>query len=78
MKNLYETLEDVRTADKRVLVVGLGISGIESARFLTSRGLKVTVVEKSSESQFREHSKFATELPRVRALGVEVIFGVDG
>jgi UDP-N-acetylmuramoylalanine--D-glutamate ligase len=78
MKNLYETLEDVRVADKRVLVVGLGISGIESARFLTSRGLKVTVVEKSSELRFREHSKFASDLPGVQALGVEVIFGVDG
>jgi UDP-N-acetylmuramoylalanine--D-glutamate ligase len=78
MKNLRETLDDVRAADKRVLVVGLGISGIESARFLAKRGLKVTVVEKSGESHFRAHSKFASELPGIQALGVEVVFGVDG
>jgi UDP-N-acetylmuramoylalanine--D-glutamate ligase len=78
MKNLRETLEDVRAADKRVLVVGLGVSGIESARFLTKRGLKVTVIEKSHESHFRAHSKFASELPGIQGLGVDVVFGVDG
>ncbi len=78
MKNLQETLEDVRAADKRILVVGLGISGIESARFLSRRGLKVTVVEKSSESDFHAHSKFSSELAGIQSLGVEVVFGVDG
>lgn len=78
MKNLRETLEEIRAAEKRVLVVGLGISGIESARFLIHRGLRVIVVEKSAEQKFREHSKFAAELPPLQALGVEVVFGVDG
>jgi UDP-N-acetylmuramoylalanine--D-glutamate ligase len=78
MKNLRETLEDVGASGKRVLVVGLGISGIESARFLTSRRLKVTVVEKSGEQHFRGLSKFAAELPGIQSLGVEVLFGIDG
>ena len=78
MKDLRETLDDARAAGKRVLVVGLGISGIESARFLTNRGLKVTVVERNAESRFREHSSFAAELPDIQARGVAVVFGVDG
>jgi UDP-N-acetylmuramoylalanine--D-glutamate ligase len=78
MKNLRETLEDIRANGTRVLVVGLGISGIESARFLAHRGLKVVVVEKSSEEQFRATSKFCAELPSLQTLGVEIVFGVDG
>jgi UDP-N-acetylmuramoylalanine--D-glutamate ligase len=78
MKDLCETLGDVQAAGKRVLVVGLGISGIESARFLTRRGLKVTVVDRNAESRFREQSKFAEELPDIQSRGVEVVFGVDG
>ncbi len=78
MKNIRETLEGVRVAGKRILVVGLGISGIESARFLTHRGLRVIVVEKSSEQKFREHSKFTSELLSLQVLGVEVVSGVDG
>jgi UDP-N-acetylmuramoylalanine--D-glutamate ligase len=78
MKNLRETLEDIRANGRRILVVGLGISGIESARFLGHRGLKVVVVEKSSEEQFRAASKFCAELPSLQTLGVEFIFGVDG
>lgn len=78
MKNLRETLEDIRATGRRVLVVGLGISGIESARFLAHRGLKVVVVERSSEEQFRASSKFCAELPALHTLGVEIVFGVDG
>src|SRR3569833_2660935 len=43
---------DVR--GKRVLVVGLGKSGVASAMFLQSRGAKVTVSDAKAESQLRQ------------------------
>ena len=38
---------------KRVLVVGLGKSGVASALFLESRGARVTVSDAKSEDQLR-------------------------
>lgn len=40
---------------KRVLVVGLGRSGVASALFLKSHGARVTVSDAKSEDQLREH-----------------------
>ncbi|HEU5451641.1 MAG TPA: UDP-N-acetylmuramoyl-L-alanine--D-glutamate ligase [Terriglobales bacterium] len=40
---------------KRVLVVGLGKSGVASALFLSDRGAKVTVSDAKTEDQLREH-----------------------
>lgn len=78
MSKLQETLDSVKSSGKRVLVVGLGISGLESARFLTRRGIPVTVIEKQAESSFRSKSKFASELQGLTNSGVEVVFGLDG
>ncbi|MEY4669303.1 MAG: hypothetical protein RL518_2002 [Pseudomonadota bacterium] len=78
MKNLRETLNDVRSSGSHALVVGLGRRGIESARFLVSQGLKVRVVEKNPEQAFREHSQFTSQLSELQSVGVEVLFGVDG
>src|SRR6185369_17500008 len=40
---------------KRVLVVGLGKSGVASALFLKSRGARVTVSDSKSEAELHEH-----------------------
>ncbi len=40
---------------KRVLVVGLGKSGVASALFLKARGARVTVSDSKSEEQLHEH-----------------------
>ena len=40
--------------DKRVLVVGLGKSGVASALFLKSRGARVTVSDSKPESELRD------------------------
>src|SRR5512140_1441144 len=40
---------------KRVLVVGLGKSGVASAVFLSDRGAKVTVNDAKTEDQLRDH-----------------------
>src|SRR5207248_1528518 len=51
---------------KRVLVVGLGRSGVASALFLKSRGALVTVSDAKSEDQLRE------EIPALLDQGIAV------
>jgi UDP-N-acetylmuramoylalanine--D-glutamate ligase len=57
---------------KRVLVVGLGKSGVASALFLESRGARVTVSDSKSESQLRE------EIPALLDRGIVVETGKHG
>ncbi len=61
---------DVR--GKRVLVVGLGKSGVASAIFLQSRGAKVTVSDAKSEAQLRQ------EIPQLLDRGITVETGHHG
>src|SRR5215467_8100983 len=58
--------------NKRVLVVGLGRSGVASAIFLKSRGARVTVSDSKSEDQLRE------EIPRLLDQGIVVETGGHG
>ena len=57
---------------KRVLVVGLGRSGVASALFLKSRGALVTVSDAKSEDQLRE------EIPALLDQGIAVETGGHG
>ena len=57
---------------KRVLVVGLGKSGVASAIFLQSRGAKVTVSDAKSEAQLRQ------EIPQLLDKGITVETGHHG
>ena len=43
---------------QRVLVVGLGKSGISAARFLNARGARVTVSDSKAETELNEAQKF--------------------
>lgn len=61
---------DVR--GKRVLVVGLGKSGVASAIFLQARGAKVTVSDSKSEAQLRQ------EIPLLLDKGITVETGHHG
>jgi UDP-N-acetylmuramoylalanine--D-glutamate ligase len=58
--------------EKRVLVVGLGRSGVASALFLKSRGARVTVSDAKSEDQLRE------EIPALLDQGIAVETGGHG
>ena len=78
MTSLNEILESAQVAGKRIVIVGLGITGVESARYLSLRGHSVIVVEKVAEERFRASSKFAPAIDRLRDAGVEIRFGVDG
>jgi UDP-N-acetylmuramoylalanine--D-glutamate ligase len=57
---------------KRVLVVGLGKSGLASALFLASRGAQVTVSDAKPEEQLR------AEIPALRERGITVEAGRHG
>src|SRR5438445_10751697 len=57
---------------KRVLVVGLGRSGVASALFLESRGARVTVSDAKSEDQLRE------QIPTLLDAGIAVETGAHG
>jgi UDP-N-acetylmuramoylalanine--D-glutamate ligase len=57
---------------KRVLVVGLGRSGVASALFLQSRGARVTVSDAKSEDQLRE------QIPSLLDAGIAVETGAHG
>lgn len=57
---------------KRVLVVGLGRSGVASALFLKSHGARVTVSDAKSEEQLRE------EIPALLDQGIAVETGGHG
>src|SRR5438046_6891299 len=57
---------------KRVLVVGLGRSGVASALFLKSRGALVTVSDAKSSEQLRE------EIPALLDQGIAVETGGHG
>jgi UDP-N-acetylmuramoylalanine--D-glutamate ligase len=57
---------------KRVLVVGLGRSGVASALFLQSRGARVTVSDAKSEEQLRD------QIPTLLDAGIAVETGAHG
>jgi UDP-N-acetylmuramoylalanine--D-glutamate ligase len=57
---------------KRVLVVGLGKSGIAAALFLASRGAQVTVSDAKREDQLRR------EIPALLDRGITVETGHHG
>ena len=59
-------------ANKRVLVVGLGRSGVASALFLKKRGARVTVSDAKSEDQLRD------EIPALLDQGITVETGSHG
>src|SRR6266404_7857129 len=58
--------------DKRVLVVGLGKSGVASALFLKARGARVTVSDTKSPDQLRD------EIPILLDHGITVETGGHG
>jgi UDP-N-acetylmuramoylalanine--D-glutamate ligase len=62
----------VELNNKRVLVVGLGKSGVASALFLTARGAHVTVSDSKTEDQLRE------EIPVLLDHGIAVETGGHG
>lgn len=76
--DMRNNLLEIRNDGKKVLVVGLGISGVETARFLLSCGISVVAAERDAQEKVSSGSKFWPHLCDLRARGVEMHFGVDG
>jgi UDP-N-acetylmuramoylalanine--D-glutamate ligase len=64
-----ERLGELDFADKRVTVVGLGIEGVDLARYLSRRGAFVTV------SDFKTRESLAQRADEADALGVHLALG---
>ena len=64
--------ESFEVAGKRILVVGLGKSGVASALFLHERGARVTVSDAKAEEQLRE------QIPMLLDQGIAVETGGHG
>lgn len=75
---IKELLGSLPHSGKRVLVVGLGISGVETARFFARAGIPLVVIERSDEERYTRTSKFVDAISELRNQGVEVVFGADG
>src|SRR5947199_9591086 len=65
-------MPDMELKNKRVLVVGLGKSGVAAALFLQSRGARVTVSDSKSETQL------AKDIPVLLDRGIIVETGGHG
>ena len=66
---MYRDRADMMVTEKKVLVVGLGISGETAARFLKSRGARVTVNDAGDTDQLRKIGQ------RLKAEGIGTVFG---
>lgn len=71
-------IESIRNSGQRVLVVGLGISGVETAAFLNRLDIPVVAVEKLAEPQYKKSTKFWARVEELRRRGIEVHFGIEG
>lgn len=61
-----------RFKGKKIAVLGLGIEGLSSAKFLVKNGAKVTILDKKKEEEIDKDL-----LKEARDLGVNFIFGKD-
>jgi len=71
-------LKEIEKKGQRVLVVGLGISGVETLALLERAGVNRIAVDKTPEAIFRQKSKFRDQVDRLVAHGAKVVLGVDG
>jgi UDP-N-acetylmuramoylalanine--D-glutamate ligase len=71
-------LNEIEKKGQRVLVVGLGISGVETLALLERVGVQRCAVDKTPEAHFRQKSKFKDQVDRLVKNGARVVLGVDG
>lgn len=73
-----EVVRSIMTPGVRVAVVGLGVSGVETAKFLRKIGVLPVCVERRERDSFLLSSPFVAEVDQLIGAGVEVYFGVEG
>lgn len=77
-EGIGKDLELIQSNNSGVLIVGLGISGLETARYLMARGIAVTGVDRASREKHaskREHAEMAKTL---EMQGAKFYFATDG
>ncbi len=62
-------LADLDFADKRVTVVGLGVEGVDTVRYLASHGAEVTVSDAKPRARLAERVQEVADLPVHLSLG---------
>ncbi|HMO02895.1 MAG TPA: UDP-N-acetylmuramoyl-L-alanine--D-glutamate ligase [Oligoflexia bacterium] len=77
-QTILNILNKIKGNKEKILVVGLGITGIESALTLKRNGINVIICERSEREQYLQKSKFADRLPEIENNKIEVAFGIDG
>jgi UDP-N-acetylmuramoylalanine--D-glutamate ligase len=75
---IREAIDTLLKGQGKVLVVGLGITGIETALFLRRCGIEALCVEKSSQEEYLERSKFKDRLQELVSKGISLHFGIEG
>lgn len=78
MKNIRQTILNIKEQNGKVLVIGLGISGIETAKFFIKNQIFVLCCEKLQKEIFAQKSKYGVEVETLGKLGTPIYFGVDG
>jgi len=76
--NFRTHLKILRDNKSKILVVGLGISGLAAANFLAKADLKVVAIEREERKKYDAKSKLSAHISGLESLGVECNFGVDG
>lgn len=76
--NFRQHLQKTIAEKRKILVVGLGISGIETSLFFARCGISVVACERETRQNYEKRSKFAARLPELEAAGPELHFGIDG
>ncbi len=76
--SLREDLSSIKAQARSVLVVGLGVSGVATARFIHSIGITPICVERSDENRFFKTSKWSESVRELQVSGIAVHFNVDG
>ena len=64
-----DRLSDLDFADKRVTVVGLGVEGVDTVRYLASRGAEVTVSDAQPRKRLTARVRQVADLPVRLSLG---------
>jgi UDP-N-acetylmuramoylalanine--D-glutamate ligase len=75
--DIISLLQTNLSSNKNVLVVGLGISGVATARILSKRGFRVVAIDKMTEDDVNRRAG-ADSISQLKSLGVSINFGIDG
>ncbi len=76
--NVARMLIQIHQSEQKIIIVGLGISGIESANFCQRSGLRYLAVEKENQESFLKKSRYSEQVNKLISDGAEIYFGIDG